>query len=175
MGENGILIRGGPKWIKVDLYTPIAEQTATMFRGRYEHIIDSKGRIKLPSKYWEVLQDKYDQNLIITNFDGCLSAYPVKEWDRVEERILSLPTMKREVRYFKRFFLGGAVECWVDKQRRILIPPSLRGYAGLKREIALVGVINRFEIWAREKLEPQMEAVHKNSEEIFEALGDLVL
>ncbi|NIO05940.1 MAG: division/cell wall cluster transcriptional repressor MraZ [Proteobacteria bacterium] len=145
-----------------------------MFRGRYEHIIDAKGRIKLPSRYWEVLQNKYDQNLIITNFDGCLCAFPLKEWDLLEKRILALPAMKREVRYFKRFFLGGAVDCWVDKQRRVLIPQALRGYAKLKRDIALVGVINRFEIWARERLDPQMEVVHKKFEEIVEPLGDLV-
>lgn len=145
-----------------------------MFRGRYEHTIDSKGRIKIPSRYWDVLQKRYDQNLIITNFDGCLSAFPLKEWSLVEERIRALPTMKREVRYFKRFFLGGAVDCLVDKQRRILIPQSLRGYAGLTRDVVFVGVINRFEVWAKEKLDPQMDVVHKKSEEIFESLGDLV-
>jgi len=136
-------------------------------------VIDAKGRIKLPSRYWEVLQNKYDHNLIITNLDGCLSAFPLKEWNLVEERILALPTMKREVRYFKRYFLGGAVDCWVDKQRRILIPQSLRAYAGLKKEVVLVGVINRFEIWAKERFAPQMEVVHKKFEEIAEPLGDL--
>lgn len=145
-----------------------------MFRGKYEHIIDSKGRIKVPSRFWEVLQNKYDENLVITNLDGCLSAFPLKEWNRVEEKILSLPAMKQEVRYFKRFFLGSAVDCGVDKQRRILIPLSLRGYAGLKKDIVFVGLINRFEIWAKEKLDPQMEVVHKKFEEIVEPLGDLV-
>lgn len=145
-----------------------------MFRGKYEHIIDSKGRIKVPSRFWEVMKNKYDENLVITNLDGCLSAFPLKEWNRVEEKILSLPAMKQEVRYFKRFFLGSAVDCGVDKQRRILIPLSLRGYAGLKKDIVFVGLINRFEIWAKEKLDPQMEVVHKKFEEIVEPLGDLV-
>ena len=145
-----------------------------MFRGRYEHLIDLKGRIKLPAKLWEVLQEKYDHNLIITNFDGCLSAFPLREWSRVEERILSLPTMKQEVRYFKRFFLGSAVDCEIDKQRRILIPPSLRGYAELKRDIVSVGLINRFEIWAKEKFDPQLEVIHEKFEEIVQPLGDLV-
>jgi MraZ protein len=144
-----------------------------MFRGRYEHAIDAKGRLKLPSRFWEVLQNTYDENLVITNLDGCLSAFPLKEWNRLEEKILSLPAMKQEVRYFKRFFLGSAVDCGVDKQRRILIPQSLRAYAELKRDIVFVGLINRFEVWAKEKLDPQMEVVHERFEEIVEPLGDL--
>lgn len=144
-----------------------------MFRGRYEHTIDSKGRIKLPSRLWDVLEKDYDHNLIITNLDGCLSAYPVEEWNRLEENIRALAETKKEVRYFKRFFLGGAIDCEVDKQRRILIPPSLRGYAGLTRDIVLVGLTHRFEIWAREKLDPQVQIVHEKFEEIVQHLGDL--
>jgi len=144
-----------------------------MFRGKYEHTIDSKGRVKLPSRLWDVLQNTYDQNLIITSWDGCLSAFPLKEWARVEKKILSLPTMKQEVRYFKRFFLGSAVDCEVDRQRRILIPPSLRGYAEFKRDVVFLGLTDRFEIWAKEKLDPQMQVVHENFEEIAQALGDL--
>lgn len=147
---------------------------ATMFRGRYEHTIDPKGRLKLPSRFWDVLQKKYDRNLVITNLDGCLSAFPIKEWNRLEERILSLPTMKQEVRYFKRFFLGSAVDCSVDRQRRILVPQSLRTYAELKKDVVFVGLINRFEIWAKEKLDPQMKNVREKFEAIVEPLGDLV-
>ena len=146
-----------------------------MFRGKYEHTIDSKGRLKLPSKFWDVLQNRYDRNLIITNLDGCLSAYPLAEWNSVEEKILALPGMKQEVRYFKRFFLGSAVDCGVDKQRRILIPMSLRGYAELEKDVVFVGLINRFEIWAKEKLDPQLEAVNEKFEDIIEPLGELGL
>jgi MraZ protein len=105
--------------------------------------------------------------------DGCLSAFPLKEWARVEKKILSLPTMKQEVRYFKRFFLGSAVDCEVDRQRRILIPPSLRGYAEFKRDVVFLGLSDRFEIWAKEKLDPQMHVVHERFEELAKALGDL--
>jgi MraZ protein len=146
-----------------------------MFRGRYEHTIDPKGRIKLPSKFWDVLQSEYDVNLIITNFDGCLAAYPVKEWESVEEKILSLPSLKREVRLFKRFFLGGAMDCPVDGQRRIFIPPTLRGYAEFKKDIVFVGIAKGFEIWAKEKLDPQLAEAHERFEEIAEPLGNLVL
>jgi len=145
-----------------------------MFRGRYEHTIDIKGRIKLPARLWEILQEKYDHNLIITNLDGCLSAFPLQEWRHVEQRILSLPIVKKEVRTFKRFFIGGAVDCEVDNQRRILIPPSLRQYAELKREIVSVGLTNRFEIWAKEKFAPTMELSPEKFEEIVEPLSDLV-
>ncbi len=145
------------------------------FRGRYEHILDSKGRIKIPSRFEAVLESKYDHNVIITNLDGCLAVYPLKEWDDLEKKILSLPSMKQEVRRFQRFFLGGAVECWVDKQRRILIPPSLRGYGGFQKDVVLVGVINRFEIWAKERHDSEMEFVHEKFEEIVAPLGDLGL
>ena len=154
--------------------TPQQVLDGRMFRGRYEHTIDIKGRIKLPARLWEVLQEKYDHNLIITNLDGCLSAFPLREWSHVEETILSLPIMKKEVRTFKRFFLGGAVDCEVDKQRRILIPPSLRQYAELRRDIVSVGLTNRFEIWAKEKFAPTMELSPEKFEEIVEPLGDLV-
>jgi MraZ protein len=120
-----------------------------------------------------VLQGKYDENLIITNLDGCLSAFPLKEWDRVEQKILSLPVMKQEVRYFKRFFLGSAVDCGVDKQRRIRVPPPLRTYADLQKDVVFIGLINRFEIWAKGKLDSQMEVVHEKFEEIAEPLGEL--
>ncbi|MBW2056122.1 MAG: division/cell wall cluster transcriptional repressor MraZ [Deltaproteobacteria bacterium] len=143
-----------------------------MFRGKYEHTIDSKGRVKLPSRFWDVLQERYDENLIITNLDGCLSAYPLEEWNRVEEKIDALPGMKQEVRRFKRFFLGSAVDCGVDRQHRILIPPSLRQFAGLKRDIVLVGLINRFEIWAKDRLDPEMNLVRDNFEDIVAPLGE---
>ena len=166
------MVRSGPKWTRRDQNLQLV---VLMFRGKYEHTIDSKGRVKLPSRFWEVLQNKYDNNLIITNLDGCLSVFPLPEWNRMEEKILSLPGMKQEVRYFKRFFLGSAVDCEVDNQRRILVPLSLRGYAELKRDIVFVGLINRFEIWAKEKLQPQMEGVRERFEEIVEPLGDLGL
>jgi MraZ protein len=144
-----------------------------MFRGRYEHILDPKGRVKLPSRFWDILQNDYDNHLVITIFDECLLAYPVKEWTLVEEKIGTLPTLKREVRDFNRFFLGNAADCDVDKQRRILIPPSLRRYAGLKRDVVFLGLNNRFEIWAQERIDPQMEAVPEKFEHIAAALPDL--
>ena len=97
-----------------------------MFRGRFEHTIDPKGRVSIPAKFRELLAEKYDDRLIITNFDRCLVAYPFEEWRTVEEKVTSLSMVKREVKAFQRFFLSGASECPIDKLGRILIPPTLR-------------------------------------------------
>jgi MraZ protein len=143
-----------------------------MFRGEYEHTIDPKGRIKLPSKFWDILQNKYDHNLIITKFDRCLWAYPLEEWQSQEESLVAQPGLKREVRSFQRFFIGGAADCPVDKQRRFLVPPPLRTFAGLERDIVLVGMLRRFEIWDRAMYKPQMENVEENLEDIVANIDD---
>src|SRR4029434_1342980 len=91
-----------------------------MFRGRFENTIDSKGRISVPSKFREVLSSHYDERLIVTNFDGCLWAYPYREWQAIEEKVSSLPQFKAEVRALQRVFVSAASECPMDKQGRIL-------------------------------------------------------
>jgi len=130
-----------------------------MFRGRYEHTMTDKGRISVPSKFREVLRAKYsDETLIVTNFDRCLTAYPVKEWDGIESRISELPQFKTEVISFLRYLMGGAVDCPVDGQGRILIPPSLRGHAKIEKEVVLLGMLTRFEIWSKEVWEKEESA-----------------
>lgn len=119
-----------------------------MFRGRFEHSLDTKGRVSIPSKFREVLTTNYDERLVVTNFDNCLWAYPFAEWRVIEEKVASLPQMKEEVKAFQRVFISAAVECPIDKAGRILIPPTLRDYAALDREVILVGMINRIEIWS---------------------------
>jgi MraZ protein len=87
---------------------------------------------------------------MISTMDGALSCYTVEEWRKIEERILNLAVKSENMRRFRRIFIGGAHECMLDKQGRILIPPSLRQHAGLKKEVVLVGVLDHFEVWARE-------------------------
>ncbi len=118
---------------------------------RFEYTIDDKGRTSLPAKFREVLSSNYDERLIITTFDNCLWAYPVAEWQAIEEKIAALPQFKPEVKALQRVFVSGAVECPLDKQGRLVIPPTLRDYAGLKKEIVFVGMTKRIEIWAKEK------------------------
>lgn len=122
-----------------------------MFRGRFEHAIDSKGRLSVPTRYRDILATHYDDRLIITNFDGCLWAYPVAEWLAVEQKIAALPQFMDEVKALQRVFVSGATECAVDKAGRILVPPLLREYAGIIKEVVLVGMTRRLELWARER------------------------
>lgn len=120
-----------------------------MFRGRFEHSLDGKGRVSIPSRFREVLAANYDERLIVTNFDGCLWAYPVSEWQRIEEKVAALPQFKPEVKALQRVFISAAAECAIDKNGRILIPPTLRDYAGITRDLVFVGMTKRIEIWAK--------------------------
>lgn len=110
-----------------------------------------KGRISVPSKFREILRETYgEETLIVTNFDRCLAAYPVKEWNKIENKVAELPQFRHDVISFLRYLMGGAVDCPIDKQGRILVPPSLRSHAGIKKDVALIGTLNRFEIWSKE-------------------------
>ncbi len=140
-----------------------------MFRGRFEHTIDSKGRVSIPAKFRELLTEKYDERLIVTNFDRCLLAFPFEEWTAFEkERASQLSMVKNEAKAFLRFFISGATECPIDKLGRILIPPTLRDYAHLGKDVVFVGLLNRFEIWSRESWMEEFQ----RSKESFEQMSD---
>ncbi|HIU01827.1 MAG TPA: division/cell wall cluster transcriptional repressor MraZ [Candidatus Onthocola gallistercoris] len=119
-----------------------------MFIGEYNHSIDAKGRLIVPSKFREALGDTF---FVTKGLDGCLSVYPTEEWKIFESKLRSLPITNKNARKFTRFFLAGASECEIDKQGRILIPAPLREYAGLVKDAVLVGVSSRIEIWSRDK------------------------
>ena len=119
-----------------------------MFMGEYNHTIDAKGRLIIPSKFREVLGDGF---VVTKGLDGCLFVYDNAEWTAFEEKLKALPLMNKESRKFVRFFLAGAAEVEVDKQGRILIPSVLREFAGLDKDVVLVGVASRIEIWSKEK------------------------
>ena len=121
-----------------------------MFRGRYEHTLDSKGRLSIPARFRETLSGDGDGRLVITTFDDCLIAYPYQEWCILEERIAALPEFKRDTRSFLRFFYSSASDCTIDKLGRILVPQPLREYAKLEKEIIVVGVFKQFEIWSKD-------------------------
>lgn len=146
-----------------------------MFRGRFDYTIDDKGRTSLPAKFREVLSSNYDERLIITTFDNCLWAYPVAEWQAIEEKIAALPQFRAEVKALQRVFVSGAVECPLDKQGRMVIPPTLRSYAGLKKEIVFVGMTKRIEIWAKEKWKDVFHASQIKIESDAEDLANLGL
>src|SRR3989338_1873517 len=118
-----------------------------MFRGRFEHTIDQKGRISIPARFRELLATQDDERLIVTNFDQCLWAYPVSEWRGVEEKVAALPQFKPEVKMLQRFFISAACECPLDTHGRIMISSPLKKYAGLEKNVILVGMTKRIEIW----------------------------
>ncbi len=121
-----------------------------MFMGEYNHTIDAKGRLIVPSKFREILGDEF---VVTKGLDDCLFVYPLDEWAHIEEAFRKVPLTNKKARSFVRFFFAGAASCEVDKQGRILLPQTLRAYAGLEKEIVSAGVLNRVEIWDKEKWE----------------------
>jgi MraZ protein len=124
-----------------------------VFRGVYEHQIDAKGRTSLAAKLRETLLGKYDERLIITTaLDPCLHAYPVKEWEQLEEALAKRNPMEPGVKTLMRLYVAPAQECPVDKLGRVLIPPQLRAHAGLELEKELVwaGMVKVIELWSKD-------------------------
>jgi len=144
-----------------------------MFRGRFEHTVDSKGRVSIPSRFRDIITDRYDGKLILSmDYDRCLTVYPLEEWEKLEEKIKTLPMMKQEVKDFRRFLLSSAIESEIDKQGRLLIPPAHRDHAGISKNVVLVGIIDKIEIWDVEAWEARNS---QNGEKIGDALAALGL
>jgi MraZ protein len=132
-----------------------------MFKGSSFHVMDNKGRVSIPMRYREILQERQDRQLVITNWDGYLAAFPQSEWVKVEAKLGELPLFSKEYQAFKRFLVSSAEECPLDKQGRILVPQILREYARLDREMAMVGQVRYFEIWNRERYESHRRQLEK--------------
>ncbi|NNE19774.1 MAG: division/cell wall cluster transcriptional repressor MraZ [Myxococcales bacterium] len=125
-----------------------------MFRGRYEHAIDAKGRTSVPSRFREVMTAHGDSQLVLTTgLDSCLVAYPMAEWLAFEKRLSELPQFDADLVTLKRIYVSGAVECEVDKVGRLLIPAALRKHAGLRRDALWAGMGSYIELWAKESFE----------------------
>ncbi len=119
-----------------------------MLLGEYNNKLDDKGRVSVPAKF----RDDLGHSFIVTKgLDNCLFAYSKDEWATFEAKLKTLPLTNPNVRNFIRFFFAGATECETDKQGRINIPQNLREYAGLKKEVFVVGVSTRVEIWDKDK------------------------
>jgi len=150
-----------------------------MFRGSFEHTLDNKGRLSIPAKFREVLLGKGDERIVITNFvveqARCLDVYPFDEWVRFEDEVRKKPRFDRRIIAFQNYYLGGASECAVDKQGRILIPPLLREYAGLKRDVALVSVLDKFRVWDKETWKKVFAEAEEKLMQDPDFLGDLGL
>ncbi len=143
-----------------------------MFTGEYQHTIDGKGRLIMPAKFREVLGDSF---VINKGLDGCLFVYPMKEWKILEDKLKQLPFTNKDARAFARFFFSGAVDCEADKQGRILLSSNLREYAEICKEVIIIGVGTRIEIWSREKWNGYSLETEKSYEELAEKMVDLDL
>lgn len=119
-----------------------------MLIGEYEHSLDAKGRLIMPAKLREDIGEKF---IVTKGLDGCLFGFSQSEWNNFEEKLKTLPLTNKNARDFVRFFLSGAIECEIDKQGRFLIASNLREYATMEKEVVIIGVGTRIEIWNRDK------------------------
>lgn len=136
------------------------------FYGKYYYTLDTKGRTLIPPPFKEILSSNYSSRLVFVNddFDKCLCAYPVDEWNKLVEKIKEMPQTLDAVKYYRRRVLGSAVECEIDKQGRMLIPSALRVDANLNSEIILVGQGNKIEIWDKQVYEGVADPSKLNEE-----------
>ena len=140
-----------------------------MFYGEHEHSIDRKGRLIIPSKFREVFKENYVERFFVTRgLDSCLFVFTEDEWKKQEARFKSLSFTSSEARNFNRLYFSGACEVTCDKQGRILVPDYLKDYATIKRDVVIVGVSNRMEIWAKEA----WTLFYKNTKDSFEKLAE---
>lgn len=147
-----------------------------MFRGSFEHTVDSKGRVSVPSRFREIIAERYEGKLVLAmDGDKCLTVYPLEEWEKFEQRIKAIPSMKPEVKDFMRFLLASATECELDRQGRILIPAVHREHAGIAKQVMLVGIIEKIEIWSTKAWEARSDQIGDKIDKIGETLAALGL
>ena len=138
-----------------------------MFMGEYHHSIDDKGRLIIPSKFREELGNSF---VVTRGLENCLFVYPLVEWNKIVEKLKSLPFTKKDARNFTRFFLSGATVCELDKQGRVNIQSSLQEFASLTKDCIIIGVNDRLEIWSKEKWEEFVDINSDNLSDIAENL-----
>jgi len=141
-----------------------------MFIGEYNHSVDAKKRLALPSKFRKDL----GKNIVVTRgLDKCLFVYPMKTWQELAEKLGTMPIGEAGTRSFVRLMLAGATDVFSDAQGRILLPEYLKEYAGIKKDIIVAGLFNRLEIWDEKSWEVYKKNAEKNTDEIAENLGKL--
>jgi len=143
-----------------------------MFIGEYQHNMDVKGRVAVPAKF----RNKLSGGAIVTRgLDKCLFLFSSEEWEKLAEKIVSLPLTQANSRAFSRLMLAGAADCEIDAQGRILVPDYLRKYASLEKEVVVAGLYNRAEIWDMGRWNSYKAETEEKSEEIAERMGELGL
>jgi MraZ protein len=133
-----------------------------VFKGTYRYRTDAKGRVPVPPPFRRALGGEH--RLVVTVLDQCLAAYAPGEWARLEAQLSALPSFSRPVKAMMRLLASRAADCALDVQGRILLPPLLRQAVGLARDVVVVGVLNRFELWSP----PAWESFVRDSERLFD-------
>lgn len=141
-----------------------------MLIGEYEHSLDLKGRLTMPSKLKEDIGEKF---VVTKGLDGCLFAYSQNEWKNFEDKLRAFPLTNKDARALMRFFLAGAIECEIDKQGRFLISSNLREFANLEKEVIIIGVLTKIEIWSKDKWLKYSEEENRSADEIAEKMSNL--
>lgn len=141
-----------------------------MFMGEYRHNIDGKGRVIMPSRFREELGEQF---VLTRGLDNCLFVYPMDEWSNLEGKLKELPFTKADARAFVRFFFSGAAEGALDRQGRVLLPSHLREYARLERDVVIIGVSSRVEIWSADEWSRYAQDAELSFEDIAEKIIDL--
>jgi MraZ protein len=143
-----------------------------MFYGEYEHTLDRKGRLIIPSKFRDALKEAYAEKMYVTRgLDKCLFMFTEEEWKAQESKFKAMPFTKAEHRKFNRMYFSGAQDVIPDKQGRILLPSYLKDYADIKRDVVFIGVSNRIEIWSKET----WKSFYNNNKESFEQIAENLL
>lgn len=140
-----------------------------MFVGEYLHNVDEKGRVAVPAKFREWLENGA---VLTRGTDGCLAFYRMNEWDKLVEKISSLPQSKVEVRNYARLILSGAADVKLDKQGRVNLPKFLVDFANISKKVVFVGVNNRLELWDKEKWDDYRVQIEMQSADLLEQLGE---
>jgi MraZ protein len=145
-----------------------------VFRGRYEHAIDGKGRVSLPARFREALASLQEEILVATTSDeACLRAYPLRAWNEFEEKLGQKNQFNPSVRRLTRHYVGNAQDWPIDGMGRVLIPPQLREYAGIQKEVVFLGQVRFIEIWSKERWVKAQEQVLDRLPTDLQALSDL--
>jgi len=137
-----------------------------MFRGRHEHTIDAKGRLSIPAGFRNELLRRSERPPILTNYKDHLALYAYEDWEVIEKDLLSKSQLQPDVRAYTRFVVSGAMECPIDSQGRILVPPTLRQHAKLKSKVMIAGVLEKIEIWDAKTFESDQNATLNRFEAI---------
>lgn len=146
-----------------------------MFRGNHVYLVDDKGRVAIPARFREELARLQDERLVVTRFKRrerpCLDVYPLSEWTKLEARLAGAKRFNRKSAAFESWYVGAAQDVQVDAQGRMLIPPTLREYAGIGREVMFVGATDRFRIWDKDVFQ---QVDREDEHELFQESSDLM-